>query len=198
MGATMRSHPSSPLPAAPIVETSAQVSAYCQLFPFERERVAPLLRALDRGDDIHSRATSAGHLAASGIVVQSARLLTIYHPYLRRWIQPGGHLEAEEAPEQAALRETAEETGVSVRPHPWHAAHRCPVDIDVQLIPANPRRKEGAHLHFDFRYLLICRSAPSVTAELKTRWLNRAEIEVHGLRKLMDKLGRLRLPDRFG
>lgn len=197
MGATMRSHPSSPLSAAPIVETSAQVSAYCQLFPFERERVAPLLRALDRGDDIHSRATSAGHLAASGIVVQSARLLTIYHPYLRRWIQPGGHLEAGETPEQAALRETAEETGVSVRLHPWHAAHRCPVDIDAQLIPANPRRKEGAHLHFDFRYLLICRSAPSVTAELKTRWLNRAELKEQGLRELIEKIGELSLPDLF-
>jgi hypothetical protein len=24
--------------------------------------------------------------------------------------------------------------------------HRCPVDIDVHLIPAKPRRKEGAHI----------------------------------------------------
>ena len=182
MGATMRSHPSSSPSAAPIAETSAQVSAYCQIFPFEHERVAPLLAALASGDDIHSRSTSTCHLAASGIVVQSGRLLTIYHPYLRRWIQPGGHLEAEEAPEQAALCETAEETGVSARLHPWHAAHRCPVDIDVHLIPANPRRREGAHLHFDFRYLLICTSAPTGTAELETRWLDRAQIKEQGIR----------------
>lgn len=101
----------------------------------------------------------------------------------------------EESPEQAALRETSEETGASVRLHPWHAAHRCPVDIDVHLIPANPRRQEGAHLHFDLRYLLICTSAPTGTAELESRWLTRGEIEQDGLRELLDKLCRLRLPD---
>lgn len=176
MPRTMHDAPSpSPFPRSQALahcgSTAEQVDAYRRLFPAERERLEPLLQALACGERIHSRSRLQGHVTASGIAVRDGRLLTVLHPRLHRWIQPGGHLEPDERPEQAALRETEEETAVRVHLHPWHIAHRCPLDIDVHEIPANPSRGE-----------------PARQAELRTRWSAPEELREPGLRKVLDKL----------
>ena len=58
-----------------------------------------------------------GHFTASGFVVSpdGSSLLLIHHRRLDRWLQPGGHIDPEDAsPIAAAAREVTEETGVSV------------------------------------------------------------------------------------
>ena len=47
-------------------------------------------------------------------VVQEGRVLVIHHRKLDRWLPLGGHIELDEDPEQAALRETREESGLDV------------------------------------------------------------------------------------
>jgi predicted MFS family arabinose efflux permease/8-oxo-dGTP pyrophosphatase MutT (NUDIX family) len=47
-------------------------------------------------------------------VVQSGRVLVIHHRALNRWLPLGGHIELDEDPEQAALREAREESGLEV------------------------------------------------------------------------------------
>lgn len=175
------------------MSTVAQVEGYCRLFPCEREQLEPLFSALASGEDIHSRGNPKRHLAASGVVISEGRLLTIYHPHLRRWLQPGGHLEGHERPEEAALREILEETGASAHLHLWHAVHRFPIDLGVHMIPANPVRQEPEHIHFDFRYLMTCSFAGHGNAELQTRWSAQADLDESGLHTLMDKLRALRI-----
>ncbi|OIQ74085.1 putative DHNTP pyrophosphohydrolase [mine drainage metagenome] len=194
-GEDVNSHDAESPPACWNSRTAAQLAAYRRLFPGERDRIAPLLHALARGDDVASRLTESGHVTASGIVVRCGRLLTVRHPQLRRWIQPGGHLDAGELPQQAALRETTEETGAAARLHRWHEAHRCPIDIDVHPIPANPARGEAAHWHYDLRYLLVCRRWPAIAAELPTRWAVPAQLDDPGLEALMHKLRALHLDE---
>jgi len=48
-------------------------------------------------------------------VVHEGRVLVIHHRKLDRWLPLGGHIELEEDPEQAALRETREESGLDVQ-----------------------------------------------------------------------------------
>lgn len=48
-------------------------------------------------------------------VVHDARVLVIHHKKLDRWLPLGGHIELDEDPEQAALRETREESGLDVQ-----------------------------------------------------------------------------------
>ena len=48
-------------------------------------------------------------------VVHDARVLVIHHKKLDRWLPLGGHIELDEDPEQAALRETKEESGLDVQ-----------------------------------------------------------------------------------
>ena len=47
-------------------------------------------------------------------VVYNAKVLLIHHRKLDKWLPLGGHIELEEDPEQAALREAREESGLDV------------------------------------------------------------------------------------
>jgi 8-oxo-dGTP pyrophosphatase MutT (NUDIX family) len=66
--------------------------------------------------DAMTRACHPDHLTASAIVVTSDRrrvLLNLHHRY-KRWMQFGGHCEADDKTvPQAALRETAEESAIA-------------------------------------------------------------------------------------
>lgn len=93
-----------------------------------------------------------GHFTASALVLSPdcTHLALIRHPKLRRWLQPGGHLEREDgSPMLAALREVEEEVGISQ----IKLLDLELFDLDVHDIPENPR--EPAHQHFDLRYAFI-------------------------------------------
>jgi 8-oxo-dGTP pyrophosphatase MutT (NUDIX family) len=47
-------------------------------------------------------------------VVQDGKVLVIHHRNLKKWLPLGGHIELDEDPEIAALRETKEESGLDV------------------------------------------------------------------------------------
>ena len=47
-------------------------------------------------------------------VVHDGRVLLIHHRQLDKWLRLGGHIELDEDPEQAALREAKEESGLDV------------------------------------------------------------------------------------
>ncbi|HEX6899294.1 MAG TPA: NUDIX hydrolase [Thermoanaerobaculia bacterium] len=55
------------------------------------------------------------HRSAGGLVVQGSRILLISTQSGRRWQLPKGHIEEGETPEQTAVREVREETGVTGR-----------------------------------------------------------------------------------
>ena len=47
-------------------------------------------------------------------VVQDGKVLLVHHRKLNKWLPLGGHIELDEDPEQAALREAREESGFDV------------------------------------------------------------------------------------
>lgn len=61
-----------------------------------------------------SAVTITRDLAVSAFVVWRGRVLLHLHPKLGLWLPPGGHVEPNELPDDAAVRETLEETGVVV------------------------------------------------------------------------------------
>ena len=71
----------------------------------------------DRSAEAGGRATAppSRDWCATAFVVWRGRVLLHRHPKLDRWLPPGGHVEADELPDAAAVREVLEETGVPVR-----------------------------------------------------------------------------------
>ncbi len=124
---------------------------------------------LGQSSDPFSRSTfDPGHVTASGVVLTPdlGRVLLIFHRRLRRWLQPGGHVEPDD-PDlvAAARREILEETGVRLDA-------RVPpvmVGVDLHQIPARP--DEPPHLHHDVVFRFIAegdRVAPEWGREV--RW----------------------------
>ena len=89
------------------------------------------------------------HVTASAVVVGPRGVLLHRHKRLGIWIQPGGHVEPNEPLLAAALRETAEETGLAAQP-----VDDSPVHIDVHAAPKG-------HEHLDVRFLLRADGDPN-------------------------------------
>lgn len=133
-----------------------------------------LLAYLAAREDACSRSCEAGHLTASGLVVDDAgghALLTL-HPRVGRWVQLGGHIEPGDTTlAGAALREATEESGID-----GMTISRAPVHLDVHPVTCSlgiPTR------HLDVRYLV---RAPAGAREVRSeesvdlRWWPLAEL----------------------
>jgi len=86
-------------------------------------------------------------VTASAIVVDehAGGVLLHLHRRLDRWLQPGGHIEPGERPEDAAVRESLEETGLLAR-HPPEGP---------TLLHLDEHPGPDGHVHLDLRYLLL-------------------------------------------
>jgi 8-oxo-dGTP pyrophosphatase MutT (NUDIX family) len=81
------------------------------------------------------------------------KFLFIKHKKLGKWLQPGGHWEENELPDESAIREAFEETGLEVE----LVGDRLPRESD-QIRPFGIQRNiitEGEHEHLDLIYLSI-------------------------------------------
>jgi 8-oxo-dGTP pyrophosphatase MutT (NUDIX family) len=92
------------------------------------------------------------HITASAVVVGSGGTLLHRHKRLGLWLQPGGHVDAGEHPEDAALREVAEETGL-------RAAHDGPGGTP-RIVHVDVHDGGRGHTHLDLRYLLRAEGPP--------------------------------------
>ena len=114
-------------------------------------------------------------------VVHEGRVLVIHHRKLDRWLPLGGHIELEEDPEQAALREAREESGLEVelvgeRPPTTEQGTRAliaPRFLDIHRI--NP-----THEHIGMIYFARVRSGDLTLATAEhhdIRWCTGEELE---------------------
>lgn len=134
--------------------------------------------------------TDTQHLAAGCLVLnrEKTKVLVIYHPRLQKWVIPGGHVENDEAPHEAAVRETKEETGIDAHlflteqplltiPAGTETPLPFPVALLRESIPATS--KVPAHHHIDFIYLAHAEEPagdPPLHEMNGARWVTKEEL----------------------
>ncbi|WP_395093481.1 NUDIX hydrolase [Armatimonas sp.] len=145
---------------------------YISLDVTEAAHVANLRAFVARVPEPGSRSTREGHLTGSAFLLSSDGVCAwlIWHEKLQRWLQPGGHLEAEDAsPWHGALRELCEETGLSESDVSSGGAL---FDVDVHSIPARGD-DEPMHSHYDLRFCFTLRAG---AAPITGRWIALTEL----------------------
>ena len=124
-------------------------------------------------------------------VVHRERVLLHFHQKLQRWLPPGGHIEPNELPDEAALREVLEETGVACR---LTGGTRMTYDdplLPIQLVsPAGIQLEQIGpdHQHIDLIYFAT--GAPAEPRE-QVGWFGLEELDPLALTDEVRTWGRL-------
>ena len=96
-------------------ELRAAIRAIDPVDERETESISATLDRLDWPANPFDERLNDHHVTASAFVVSSRGVILHRHKRLGIWVQPGGHVDYDEGPTQAALRETYEETGLAIR-----------------------------------------------------------------------------------
>jgi 8-oxo-dGTP pyrophosphatase MutT (NUDIX family) len=143
-------------------------------------------------------------------VVCGDRVLYRFHDKVHKWLVPGGHIELDEVPEQAALREVYEEVGLEVRlynPENLSLVGRTdeasrvgirdskellvPAFIEIHPLPV----VEGTHRHIDSIFFAQAENMDVHEPDGKEKsggilWLTKEEVLDHpDIEPLMKKYG---------
>ena len=126
------------------------------------------------------------HFTATAFVVRGDATLLHWHKRLGQWMPPGGHIEPDEEPAEAALREVREETGLVCEIVPTAGRHAfsrpqelaAPYTILLEDIPGPGE----PHQHIDLIYFVRpADGAVHGTVDDPTlRWVTEVELQKNG------------------
>jgi 8-oxo-dGTP pyrophosphatase MutT (NUDIX family) len=142
----------------------AQIEGIDPVDQRESDSIAATLERLSWPGDPFAEEANPHHLTASAFVISTRGVILHRHRLLGIWVQPGGHVDANESPESAALRETLEETGLA-------AVHLDPVELFHVDVHPGPK----GHTHYDLRYVLVAPPldpSPPVSESPEVYWFD--------------------------
>jgi len=165
-----------------VAEALAMLEGFDAAFDGECARCKDQILALLRDHPAPLARTShePGHVTSSAILLSpdEQSIALVHHNKLGRWLQPGGHVEAEDKDVlETAIREAREECGVDLD------AGFLPrlLSLDVHEIPAYG--EEPMHWHHDFMFLLRAADAGLGCSEesAEVRWVALGDIPAYAL-----------------
>ncbi|MBM01339.1 MAG: DNA mismatch repair protein MutT [Chloroflexi bacterium] len=115
------------------------------------------------------------HFTATAFVLHpdQDKILLHWHKKVMEWLPPGGHIEKNESPEEAVVREVREESGLSIKLFSNKSIFKNIGDIkelekpESLLLEPIDDPKEGKHFHIDMIYF-----AEAINPErLKAGWI---------------------------
>ncbi|MDE1846215.1 MAG: NUDIX domain-containing protein [Candidatus Micrarchaeota archaeon] len=93
-------------------------------------------------------------LTVGACIVNESKVLLVLHAKLNKWLFPGGHIENNETPDEAVIREVKEETGLSLKLLDYGKILETPDVIKRLAIPFYSNlHSVGDHNHYCAFYL---------------------------------------------
>jgi 8-oxo-dGTP pyrophosphatase MutT (NUDIX family) len=117
---------------------------------------------------------------ASVFIVHEGKVFLHLHKKLNKWLQPGGHIELDEGPLEAAVREVKEETGLDIE---LVGGEQLPelADSTEDILPPkflNRHPFNEVHEHIDFTYFGRVIGGKLMPEDgVEVRWLTEAELK---------------------
>ena len=106
--------------------------------------------------------------------------LMMDHKKLKKWLPPGGHIEENETPESAAVRECLEETGINIeilgKTEAFEGSMKRPLGIQLNVIV------QGEHEHLDILYL-----ASPTDKKIAINYLEATNVSWIAIDEILDK-----------
>ena len=112
------------------------------------------------------------HFTSTGYVIYKNQVLLHLHKKINKYLPPGGHLEINETPIEAVLREVKEETGLDVnliydkQLNNFSYPQTLPVPEKILLEDINDP-DTGFHQHIDFIYFCV----PKYQTKISDSWI---------------------------
>lgn len=92
-------------------------------------------------------------LTIGACIVSGNKILLLRHAKLDKWLFPGGHIEKDETPDQAVLREVKEETGLNFKFLHYSPLTQSEEEIEKLAVPFHSNvHSVGDHNHQCFYY----------------------------------------------
>ncbi len=112
------------------------------------------------------------------LIVYENKVLIRKHEKYDKWLAVGGHIELDETPDQAALREVQEEVGLKIKliPSRKMPIYNNPESEYEELVPpwyANIHRINDSHKHISFIYFATSESdlvVPEYEDDISNEW----------------------------
>jgi 8-oxo-dGTP pyrophosphatase MutT (NUDIX family) len=126
------------------------------------------------------------HFTSEVFIVHGGKLLLRMHPKLKIWCSIGGHIDAGEDPNEAALREVREEVGLNVTL--WNGGKRFNVDEKTfrnitPPVALNRHITANGHEHVTFVFFATSDTDAVVPEhpDDEWRWVSREELSTMDL-----------------
>lgn len=119
---------------------------------------------------------------AGAFILNEEKILFLEHKKYGVWLQPGGHIEEGETPDEAAIRETREETGLEIEiideKKPGKGLANRSEDLP-RPFNVNLHRVEEGHWHCDFQYVarIVDETEVKEYSDEDMKWFPREELQ---------------------
>ena len=124
------------------------------------------------------------HFTTSTYLMNESLTKTLFmlHPKFSKWLPPGGHMEANETPEEAARREISEETGVTeIKFIQFHNGKSFVDDRTEMLLKPHfimSQLIETDHYHLDMIFFAVIKEQTYFSPEKHTlKWFSLQEVK---------------------
>ncbi|MBI2545543.1 MAG: NUDIX domain-containing protein [Candidatus Aenigmarchaeota archaeon] len=109
-------------------------------------------------------------------VIDKGKVLLVNHKKLHQWLPLGGHIEKDELPDEAVVREVKEESGLDVdflqETHPKFKGNilKRPFIVALEDI-------DREHQHIDFQYICTLKGNDKITGTEECKWFDENELD---------------------